>query len=946
MADDSRQNKLASAKKKLKEFQQKNSPSTTSGAKKKKIKSKNGSRPDTPTGDRQSPDSIQNILKVLVSDINKSNGVVIPLLDKRKVYLDGEVANYNAEQLSSEAFSSNNLTNSSSLTLHMVGTPSVDSLLQVPDRESENESAADINNRALSSTESLRQLSEQLNGLVNQSTTYINGENTPTNPTAKELETRYQELALALDTSNLTNKQLSTKIDELKQTNQELMDQMQKVLKKMEEKAKSMQTVKDFLQVHIQTIGILVSEKSELQTALSHIQQVVRQKTAEVEDLNNKLQSSRQRIAELEKTLSSISLQQKQLEKLNKEFEKDRDNFKQEVLKLRFTRSLSETCGQNDEEIPQDPNSSGSPSISHWTCEFSSQSELPDINQQLQMALEEKAEKQSQIAQLSESVRQLHAERDQYAQKLQEEGLVWQQRVQQLSVQVHALLEEKEKCASQISELETSLSDLQNKSALLQTTESESSVTPPIQGPTDAEVALQEDIRKLQEEKEALSIQYQVQVRDNEQLSRLNQEQEERLLELEKTVQRYNEEVVDRQQILENMQSDKMTISRALAQNKELKEQLAELQNGFVKLTNENMELASVMSKSQLLKELQEQRDQFYVQLHQYTEAYQQLATEREALHKQYLQQVQLMDQLQHEEVQGKINIEIHQKELTLAKEKLELLTKENQEMKHRIGLMAAELETGDLARMQENLGKLIRLCSMFTPWHCQLKYTSFLFVHLQFRFTALMQEKVELKEKQEELEHRCIQLSGETDTIGEYIALYQSQRAVLKQRHHEKDDYINRLAQDKEEMKLKLAELQELVMQLVSERNAWYSKYVNAVQNPDMLNREINQNTAPAEQRIELNATDGEEMPEISLLDEPEQEHSVKKTSSLANNRTPHGTQSHPPNEDLTAKQIMQLLQEIQNPQARQNSFLGENPCIPFFYRADENDEVRIMVI
>lgn len=37
----------------------------------------------------------------------------------------------------------------------------------------------------------------------------------------------------------------------------------------------------------------------------------------------------------------------------------------------------------------------------------------------------------------------------------------------------------------------------------------------------------------------------------------------------------------------------------------------------------------------------------------------------------------------------------------------------------------------------------------------------------------------------------------------GEYIALYQSQRAVLKQRHREKEEYINRLAQDKEEMKV-----------------------------------------------------------------------------------------------------------------------------------------------
>lgn len=38
---------------------------------------------------------------------------------------------------------------------------------------------------------------------------------------------------------------------------------------------------------------------------------------------------------------------------------------------------------------------------------------------------------------------------------------------------------------------------------------------------------------------------------------------------------------------------------------------------------------------------------------------------------------------------------------------------------------------------------------------------------------------------------------------VGEYIALYQNQRAVLKERHREKEEYISRLAQDKEEMKV-----------------------------------------------------------------------------------------------------------------------------------------------
>lgn len=39
--------------------------------------------------------------------------------------------------------------------------------------------------------------------------------------------------------------------------------------------------------------------------------------------------------------------------------------------------------------------------------------------------------------------------------------------------------------------------------------------------------------------------------------------------------------------------------------------------------------------------------------------------------------------------------------------------------------------------------------------------------------------------------------------SAGEYIALYQNQRAMLKERHREKEEYISRLAQDKEEMKV-----------------------------------------------------------------------------------------------------------------------------------------------
>ncbi|XP_039362800.1 golgin subfamily A member 2 isoform X7 [Mauremys reevesii] len=976
MADGSRQIKLAAAKKKLKEYQQKNSPGATASAKKKR-KSKDGSRPETPTNDdRKSPENIQDA-------------------DDPKNALD--------------------------------------------------------ENRSLSSTESLRQLSEQLNGLVSQSTSYVNGESAVSSTNMKEMETRYQELAVALDSSNLTNKQLSTKLEELKLQNQEAMNQLEKEKKGFEQKfAKEQGALREQLQVHIQTIGILVSEKSELQTALAHTQQAARQKSGEAEDLAARLQSSRQRVSELERTLSSISTQQKQLEKHNREVVKERDSLKLDLYKQ---SKGSEELKQQNSELSEKLHSLVSKNSGmkldledlHKKLEmaelmiqqFSSQSGILDANQQLQLALEERANLETQITQLSESLRQLQVERDQYVEKLKEEGSIWQQRVQQLSEQVHTLMEEKEKNVTQIQELEASVAEMLSRSAKANDRE------PALpEGPTEAELSLQQEVQRLQQEKEELHGQYQAQVRDNEQLSHLNQEQEERLQELEKTVQRYSEESVDRQQILENMQSDKATISRALSQNRELKEQLAELQNGFVKLTNENMEVTSALQselhvKKELAKKigqlqeklaeltetvelktreaqgLQEQRDQYYGHLQQYTVAYQHLANEKEELHKQYLLQTQLMDRLQHEEVQGKVTAELHLKELQQTKESLAAVAKENRELQAQISQLAAELDDSVLHRvegdgvenekmveetvksslvipedfesheemvtfltsamsqvekereeMRQQLAEQKRQCRGLLQQIAALRqeqqhnvtsgggYTTDTVpveVHealktamekLQSRFTDLMHEKADLKDRVEELEHRCIQLSGETDTIGEYIALYQSQRAILKQRHREKEEYISRLAQDKEEMKMKLLELQELVMRLVGERNEWYSKYLAAAQNPDMLVSQESGSAIAVERRIELNATDGEGLREVSLADEPEQEAAVLQSHVSSHSKGPQ-----PSPEDPTAKQIMQLLREIQNPQERVGSLL-ENPCIPFFYRADENDEVKIMVI
>uniref|UniRef100_A0A3Q4A8L7 Golgin subfamily A conserved domain-containing protein n=1 Tax=Mola mola TaxID=94237 RepID=A0A3Q4A8L7_MOLML len=879
----------------------------------------------------------------------------------------------------------------------------------------------------LSSTESLRQLSQQLNVFTPPLTCSLFDFVTALYHSIFFL--RNQELAAALESSNLTNSQLNTKLDQLVRSCACMRicvigeAYFQPSLKKLHICLSS-------LKVHIQTIGILVSEKSELQTALQYTQQAARQKTGEAEELNNRLQSTKQRVTELERTLSSVSTQQKQFEKHNKELEKERDNLRLEMFRI---NNLSEESKQQNSELLEqlklrtEENGAMRLEVDDlrkrleladlMLQQCSSQSDPTSANQQVQLLLEEKQQLETHNQQLLESFAKLQTERDCYAEQIQEEGRVWKDKTEQLLTQIrHEVY------------ADTTLA------LLSQEREAQNNAEPQSSGPSESEVALQEALNTLKQEKDTVTAQYQAQLRDNEQLSRLCTEQETRLEELERQVEHQVQEEEDRRRMLEDVQSDKATISRALTQNRTLKDQLAELQNGFVK-TNENMELTNAIQSEQHVKkelarrmgELQEelhnireqglleQRDQVVAHLQQYSAGYQALASEREQLHYQYLQQVQLMDRLQHEETQGRVQLEISHSQLK--QEQLELLVKDNEQLKFEVRellnsstLASSSRDQGDgvesqslqesptsssivipedfesqkemeefirgaLAQLEVERDEARRQLTEEHRLHMEARHQTAVAlsleqqnhshkpvhnhpdhsqnehshwgvpveVHqalqaamekLQQRFTSLMQEKADLRERIEELEHRCIQLSGETDTIGEYIALYQSQRAIMKQKHHEKEQYISMLAQDKEEMKAKLAELQDLVMRLVAERNDWYSRYTGAVAGTGMANPDL----LPV----------GQDPMEVIPLSEPTTGLEALSSQTYSTGSPQADTKSLGPKEDGTAQQIMQLLQEIQNPQGTPRSppFLGENPCIPFFYRPDEQDEVKILVV
>eukprot|EP00116_Pleurobrachia_bachei_P015501 sb/3475763/ len=77
------------------------------------------------------------------------------------------------------------------------------------------------------------------------------------------------------------------------------------------------------------------------------------------------------------------------------------------------------------------------------------------------------------------------------------------------------------------------------------------------------------------------------------------------------------------------------------------------------------------------------------------------------------------------------------------------------------------------------------------------------------------MKDNANLIERMKDIEHQNTLLEGETDTIGEYIALYQSQRQALRTQFRQKDDFISQLLTERSDMQGRISKLQQLVQDL-----------------------------------------------------------------------------------------------------------------------------------
>jgi hypothetical protein len=163
--------------------------------------------------------------------------------------------------------------------------------------------------------------------------------------------------------------------------------------------------------------------------------------------------------------------------------------------------------------------------------------------------------------------------------------------LQQTSAAMRILQEELESSAQDVLQLKSTLEELRS---LLE----EPSPPQPPAGPSAAEQRLEEEARQLRKALECLEGQLEAQVRENDRLSRLKEDQERQLLALEQAARIPGEQAVDGKEDMKSMENQETLTDLSAV----LKEQLAQLQHDNMKLTSALLEEQNV--KKKLVKKL------------------------------------------------------------------------------------------------------------------------------------------------------------------------------------------------------------------------------------------------------------------------------------------------------------------------------------------------------
>lgn len=308
--------------------------------------------------------------------------------EEQKNQSDGDTCDnvYKSTLISNEALMSDILQESDSKEEQNRETKQANYFFQQIDEKEDNQMLQEIaslqigetpkakNSAQQSNIESLRQLSSQMALLA---------EPTQSSPESEvferiaSLEKRNQQLASMLEDESVRSRQLGAQLRIKEQEIAHLEKRFESNRTEQETRVRcELGPLQEQLQNHIQTIGVLVAEKTELSAMLSQAQSTCKQKTTELEELHEKVKSATTKIFNLEAELNALKDDKFRCSKVLAEQSEAFTNLKLEYVEM---KRIKDELSQDVLEVHEKLNSSSAENVKL-------QKQLQEVSAQLSLA--------------------------------------------------------------------------------------------------------------------------------------------------------------------------------------------------------------------------------------------------------------------------------------------------------------------------------------------------------------------------------------------------------------------------------------------------------------------------------------------------------------------------------------------------------------------------------
>ncbi|KAH8252698.1 hypothetical protein KR032_001358 [Drosophila birchii] len=609
---------------------------------------------------------------------------------------------------------------------------------------------------------------------------------------------------------------------------------------------------------NLQAIQVIIAEKAQLNAELTKVRLACRERDLELEELRTVKEQTQQRLEQLQQHCqdqqSSGEQQRQQYGQLEGQLQQSQAQIRDQQSHLHELEAQLKQGNQRQDELQQQLSTKSNElemaqlKLRQLSDEssISADNRVESLVQTQYMYEQQIRDLQAMVGQLTQDKEQAGAQYQNYVQHQSGEIAKLNERNTELSEELNALRERERQLVEHVSGLERDIQKNLSLQAQFKEAVSQEQASPKEEQTSDEQIALQAELAALKERLSDLDFErheFQLKIKSQDDQLQLK---ESALAELEQQLERLQAVQPDQTKLLATMESDKVAASRALSQNVEMKQQLDELQQRFVQLTNDKAELVNRLDAEEFAnREIRQNYTSMEQKLHATEERFTfkdeemiRLSHENVELQRQQLMLQQQLDRLQHYEAKAYHNSQESKAGETPVNEAEDVQNHDQDHDDHgdhaghshnhshdhshehshdhshehshdhshehsHEHSHSQEPKHGHNHSHESNHRPLTAGGSLPTAEAVE---------RLQSRFTTLISQVADLTEEKHSLEHLVLQLQSETETIGEYIALYQTQRRMLKQREYEKAAQMRLLQAEREQLREKIEALNKLV--------------------------------------------------------------------------------------------------------------------------------------